>query len=218
MRTSTVLPLFEAGGGFTVQTDWRSSDQGATRRHLTSHPPQVWAWCRNWIRAPWPSHKLVRIVNEHGIGKDWSFLGGGAGEVKKLFWRSRGHLHWLSMPQTQKISPVKSLIPQSMPSHLSFSSQSCYLIHDALPVQSNSSSWILITISIVSGYLCPDQPATLPVVFLKNAGKHAHKKFHLYLCVRFHTRFDVHMLSPYQCLPWPNRRCSSLPRTPCKNL
>ena len=50
-------------------------------------------------------------------------------------------------PQTQQILLVKSLLLQPTSTHLSFSSNSCCPTRDALRVQSDHGSWILITIS-----------------------------------------------------------------------
>ena len=50
-------------------------------------------------------------------------------------------------PQTQQILLVKSLLSKPTSTHLSFSSNSCCLTRDALRVQSERSSWILITVS-----------------------------------------------------------------------
>ena len=79
---------------------------------------------------------------------------------------------WMSMPQ--------NLSRQHPPTttHLAFSHSRC-IIRDALRAQSDSSSWILFTVSsslfIVSGYLYPGHTHILSAVFLKDAGTHALK-------------------------------------------
>ena len=63
---------------------------------------------------------------------------------------SRGHLHphqWKSFRRTQQITPVKSLLPLSLATHLSSSHLHCYLTRKALP---DSRSSTLITISSTS--------------------------------------------------------------------
>ena len=65
-------------------------------------------------------------------------------------------------------------------SHLSFSSHPRRLICDALRARSDSRFWTLITVplthSIVPRHLYLGHTSTLEVVFLKEAGIHAHKK------------------------------------------
>jgi hypothetical protein len=103
--------------------------------------------------------------------------------VRRRFLRSRGRLRphgWISIPQAQQIVPVKSLLPQSMPTHLCFSSHSRCLIRDALRAQSDSRYWTLITVLSTRFHrpwiCCHIHISTLTVVFLKDAGIHAHKK------------------------------------------
>ena len=91
-------------------------------------------------------------------------------------------------PQTQQTLLVKSLLSQPTSIHLSFSSNSCCLTRDALPVQSDRSSWILITVSSTRfHHLRVPLPWSYPhlsVVFLKDAGTHAHKNVD---CLSLHT-------------------------------
>ena len=49
--------------------------------------------------------------------------------------------------QSQQILLVKSFLSQPTSTHLSYSSNSCRLTRDALRVQSDRSSWILIAVS-----------------------------------------------------------------------
>ena len=91
-------------------------------------------------------------------------------------------------PQTQQTLLVKSLLSQPTSIHLSFSSNSCCLTRDALPMQSDRSSWILITVSSTRfhhlGVPLPWSYPHLSVVFLKDAGTHAHKNLD---CLSLHT-------------------------------
>ena len=120
-----------------MRTDWKISDPSPARRRLTAHLPGVRPRCQNRIGPPLQSPQFVGNVNEDGVGEGCGFSGGGKGDD----FDGREHLRphgWMSIRHAQQIDP---LLPQSMPTHLSFFTHSCCLIRDAPRVQSGSRSW-----------------------------------------------------------------------------
>lgn len=87
-------------------------------------------------------------------------MGGGTGEVRRLFWRSRRHLRWLPKPQTQ--SHLSSLSYYNPRNPISPSSPPNTLPHPRSPTSQRSLTVVLGScspycqlVSIVSGYLRP---------------------------------------------------------------
>ena len=110
-------------------------------------------------KSNWSSSTIVQTCEERGrrqcprglrlfflVVGHWELSGVVKGRDQSFRERLCPH-EWISIPQAQQIVPVKSLLPQSTPTHLSISSHPRCLIRDAIRVQSDRSSWILIVIS-----------------------------------------------------------------------
>lgn len=124
-------------GGFATRTDWKSSDPTTARQRPTSHPPDVRARYANRIGAPRQSPRLARTASARVV----VFFGGGKGDdfdgLADIYVPTDG---------CSADRPVKSLLPQSMLTHLpSSSTHSRCVIRDAPRAQSDSRSWTLFS-------------------------------------------------------------------------
>ena len=122
-----------------MRADWGSADRSSARRRPTSHLPEVRARCRNRIGAARQLPEFVRNVNEDGVGEGCGLLVVEKETILTVLPTSTSPRMDVN-PSSPADRPFKSLLPQSMPTHLSFA-HSCCLLRDAPRAQSDSRSW-----------------------------------------------------------------------------
>ena len=155
-----------------MRTDWRSCDPSTARRRLTSHLPVVRVRCRNRIGAARQLPEFVRNVNEDGVGEGCGLL-----VVEKET------ILTVLPTSTSPRMDVNPSTPIDRPLSLSYPNL-CQPIFPSSPTHAASSAMphersLTVVLGSFGYLLCSGHTSPLPVVFLKDAGTHAHRKVDL---------------------------------------